>query len=397
MDAPSKLPLAAGTALPRQHLPDGDDFLMWPPCLQAYGYRIVDRLFATRTIAHGAPRALPRGPEIDVRVPANGRALTLAQFMDSNNVAGLLVMRDDTVVLERYGLGLQEGERWSTMSTVKSMTSMLVGAAVGEGAITSIDDPVARYLPALKGSAYEQVTVRHLMTMSSGLNWSEDYGDRDSHVNRYSRSLVARTRGGVLQLMHGLERAEPPGTTWRYNTGDTYLLGALICAATGQTLANYMSERIWQPCGMEFDGYYTLECEDGTEIGGSRAGMALRDIGRFARLVMNDGITEQGRAVLPPGWVEAAASRAFALPDDPSLSRHRGALGLVAYGYSWWLDADGGMWALGHCGQRIYVHRRDRLAVVQLAVYPEPQHASPREPDRDAQLASLVRALRRGG
>jgi CubicO group peptidase (beta-lactamase class C family) len=395
MREPNSNPPGQATALPRQHLPDGDDFLMWPPCLQSYGYRNVDRLFATRTIRRGSPRELPRGREVQVQVPVDGQALSLAQFMDRNNVAGLLVIRDGSVVLERYGLGLQAEERWSTMSTVKSMTAMLVGTAVGDGSITSIDDSVARYLPQLRGSAYEGVTVRHLMTMSSGIQWSEDYGDRESDVNRYSRSLAARTPGGVLQIMQGLQRSEPAGTTWRYNTGDTYLLGALVCAATGQSLAECMSKRIWQPCGMEFDGYYTLECEEGTEIGGSRAGMALRDIGRFARLVMNDGVTDEGQRLLPAGWVDAAATPAFALPDESQRSPHRRALGLVAYGYSWWLDNDGGMWALGHCGQRIYIHRSERLALVQLAVYPEPRYASAHEPDRDAQLASLTRALRR--
>ncbi|MGQ3082466.1 MAG: serine hydrolase domain-containing protein [Hydrogenophaga sp.] len=382
-------------ALPTEHLPDGDDFLMWPPCLQSHGYRNVDRLFATRVIARGTPRELVRGQEVQVQVPVGGHALSLGQFMDRNNVAGLLVMRDAAVVLERYGLGLRADERWSTMSTVKSMTAMLVGAAVGDGAIADIADPVTHYLPQLAGSVYDGVTVQQLMTMSSGVRWSEEYGDRDSDVNRYSRSLAGKVPGGVLQLMRGLQRAEPAGTTWRYNTGDTYLLGALVCAATAMPLATYMSQRIWQPCGMEFDAYYTLESDDGTEIGGSRAGMALRDIGRFAQLVLNDGVTSQGERVLPQGWVDAAATPAFALPDESQRSPHRRTLGLVAYGYSWWLDNDGGMWALGHCGQRIYIHRRERLAVVQLAVYPEPQYASAREPDRDAQLASLIRALRR--
>jgi CubicO group peptidase (beta-lactamase class C family) len=367
---------------------------MWPPCLQSHGYRIVDQLFATRTIQRGRARAIPRGNEVQIEVPVGDRHLSLGQFMDANNAAGLLVIRGDEVVLEYYGLGLKMEERWSTMSTVKSMTAMLVGAAVGDGAISSLDDPVVRYLPSLEGSVYEGVTVRHLMTMSSGVAWSEDYGDRNSDVNRYSRSLAAKVPDGVLALMRNLQRAEAPGTAWRYNTGDTYLLGALVCAATGRPLAEYMSHRIWRPCGMEFDGFYTLESDNGTEIGGSRAGMALRDIGRFARLVMNDGWCD-GSRVLPAGWVEAAATPAFALPDGGAMSAGRRALGLVAYGYSWWLDGSGGMWAMGHCGQRIYVHRAEQLAVVQLAVYPEPRYASAHEPNRDAQLLSLIDQLRR--
>ncbi|MDP3349948.1 MAG: serine hydrolase [Hydrogenophaga sp.] len=384
----------SGAALPRQHLPDGEEFLMWPPCLQSHGYRIVDQLFATRTIQRGRARAIPRGSEVQIEVPVGDQRLSLGQFMDANNAAGLLVIRGDEVVLEYYGLGLKMEERWSTMSTVKSMTAMLVGAAVGDGAISSLDDPVVRYLPSLEGSVYEGVTVRHLMTMSSGVAWSEDYGDRNSDVNRYSRSLAAKVPDGVLALMRNLQRAEAPGTAWRYNTGDTYLLGALVCAATGRPLAEYMSHRIWRPCGMEFDGFYTLESDNGTEIGGSRAGMALRDIGRFARLVMNDGWCD-GSRVLPAGWVEAAATPAFALPEGGAMSAGRRALGLVAYGYSWWLDGSGGMWAMGHCGQRIYVHRAEQLAVVQLAVYPEPRYASAHEPNRDAQLRSLIDQLRR--
>jgi len=385
--------LQSTPALPRQHLPQGDDFLMWPPCLQSYGYRIVDKLFATRAIRRGNAKPLPRGPEVLVDAATGGTDASIGQFMDGNNVAGLLVIRDGCVILERYGLGLEAEDRWSTMSTVKSMTAMLVGAAVHDGAIASIDDDVARYLPQLSGSIYERVTVRHLMTMSSGAQWSEVYTDRDSDVNRYSRSLAGKIPGGVLRLMQALPRADDPGTAWRYNTGDTYLLGAVVSAATGRTLADYMSQKIWQPCGMEFDAYYTLESEDGQEIGGSRAGMALRDIGRFASFVMNDGVVD-GRRVLPAGWVDAASTRAFALPDDPHAG-HRRSLGLTGYGFSWWLDDEGAMLALGHCGQRIYIHRAERLAVVQLAVYPEPRYASANEPDRDARLRRLIQLLRR--
>ncbi len=376
-----------------EHLPRGEDFLLWPPCLQSYGYRIVDRLFATRTIrSSGQPRALARGAEIDGRYTLNGEARSVADLMDRNNVAGLLVLQRGQVVLERYGMGFQPHERWSTMSTVKSMTSMLVGAAVHDGAIASIDDPVTRYLPALAGCPYESVTVRQLMTMSSGMAWTEDYTDKQSDVNRYSKSLADKVPGGVLALLRGIGRASPAGSAWQYNTGDTYLLGAVLSAATGGTLADYMSQRIWQPCGMEFDAYYTLESDDGQEIGGSRAGMALRDIGRFAQLVLDDGVID-GKRVVPEGWVAEAGKPAFTIPADQHAA-HRRALGLVAYGYSWWLRGDGAMLAMGHSGQRIFIDRAAQLAVVQLAAYPEPRYLSANEPDRDAELDAFIGALR---
>ncbi|MEK7688323.1 MAG: serine hydrolase domain-containing protein, partial [Pseudomonadota bacterium] len=231
-------------------------------------------------------RELPRGEEITPRYVADGREHDVASFMDRNVISGLLVIRHGKVVLERYGLGLQEHDRWSTMSTVKSMTAMLVGAAIRDGAIASIDEPLTHYLPALRGSAYEGVTLRHVMTMSSGVRWNEDYTDRNSDVNRYSKSLADKVPGGVLRLMASLPRAHPAGSSFLYNSGDTYLLGAALTAAIGKPLADYMSEKIWRPAGMECDAFYTLESEGGQEIGGSRAGMVLRDFGRFGQFVL---------------------------------------------------------------------------------------------------------------
>lgn len=376
-----------------EHLPRGEDFLLWPPCLQSYGYRIVDRLFATRTIRRGEhPRPLPRAPELDVRYTLDGETRGVSDLMDRNNVAGLLVLHRGHIVLERYGLGFQPHERWSTMSTVKSMTAMLAGAALHDGAIASLDDPVTRYVPALAQCAYDAVTIRHLLTMSSGIAWEENYTDKLSDVNRYSKSLADKVPGGVLALLRACPRAHAAGSVWHYNTGDTYLLGAVLSAATGGTLADYMSARIWQPCGMEFDACYTLESEDGQEIGGSRAGMALRDIGRFAQFVLDDGMAD-GRRILPEGWVAQSSAPAFAIPSDQHAA-HRRALGLSAYGYSWWLRNDGAMMAMGHSGQRIFIDAAAELAVVQLAAYPEPRYASVNEPDRDAELNAFFAALR---
>lgn len=364
---------------PRQHLPQGEEFLFLPPWVQPYAYRIVDKLFAHRVIRRGPnPRPLPYGPEIDLRCDVGA-------VMDRNALVGVLAIHRGRVVLERYGLGLQEHDRWSTMSTVKSMTAMLVGAAVHDGAIKSIDEPLTRYLPALTGSAYEGVSLRHVLTMSSGTRWVEDYADRTSHVNLYSKSLADRVPGGVLKLMASLERAHPPGTTFLYNSGDTYLLGAALTKAVGKRLADYMSEKVWQPAGMECDGFYTLESEDGQEIGGSRAGMVLRDFGRFGLFVLNDGVIG-GKRVLPEGWIEAVATPAFKVP-APSVAD------ITHYGYSWWLGDDV-MSALGHAGQRIDVFRKQQLVVVTLGAFPEPAYAPPGEHNRRNEVVAFTRAIR---
>jgi CubicO group peptidase (beta-lactamase class C family) len=373
-------------AAPQTHLPRAEEFLLWPPTVQPYGYRIVDKLFANRVVPRGATASiLPREKEIAPVYVADGREHNVASFMDRNFIAGLLVMRDGAIVLERYGLGLRESDRWSTMSTIKSMTAMLVGAAVRDGAIGAIDDEITRYLPMLRGSAYDGVTLRHVMTMSSGVRWNEDYTDRKSDVNLYSKSMADRVPGGVLKLMAGLPRAAAAGTTFLYNSGDTFLLGAALRNAIGKPLAEYMSQKIWRPAGMEFDAFYTLESEGGQEIGGSRAGMALRDFGRFAQFVLNDGVID-GARVLPEGWVEDASTPAFAVPDPP-------VVGVTHYGYSWWLG-DGFMSALGFAGQRIDIFRREKLVVVTLAAFPQPPYEPAGDKARRAEVVAFTNAVR---
>ena len=231
------------------------------------------------------------------------------------------------------------------------------------------------------------MTLRHVMTMSSGTRWNEDYTDRDSDVNRYSKSLADRVPGGVLRLMASLPRAHPPGTAFLYNSGDTYLLGAALTAAIGKSLADYMSEKIWQPAGMECDAFYTLESEGGQEIGGSRAGMVLRDFGRFALFVVGDGVID-GRRILPEDWVEAAATPAFALAASPVAD-------ITHYGYSWWLG-EGVMAALGHSGQRIDIFRDEGLVVVTLGAFPEPFYRPQVDHDRRAEVVAFTRAVRSG-
>lgn len=376
-----------GIAQPRTVLPRGEDFLLLPPTDQAHAYRNVDRIFATRLIRRGATFfEIPRGTEIAPRYVTGGIERHVEDYIRRTNVAGLLVIQDGAIRLERYALGLTPQDRWSTMSTVKSMTSTLIGAAIQDGAIGSVDDPVCRHLPILRGSAYEGTTVRHLLTMSSGVRWSEDYGDRASDVNRYSKSLGDKVPGGVLALMRRLPAEVPPGSRFLYNTGDTYLLGCLLSAATGRSIAAYMSEKVWARFGMECDAFYTLESQDGQEIGGSRAGMTLRDFGRFGLFLLANGVVD-GVHTLPEGWVEAAATPSFAL--DPAAN----SWGATGYGYSWWLDGDGAMVAVGFAGQSLYVNRRAQTVIVTLSCWPQPPYDAAYGVDRKAERRAFHAAV----
>lgn len=374
-------------AHPRLHVPAGEDFLLLSPTAQAYAYRNVDRMFATRPIRRGGKvLELQRGKEVSPRYQADAKTHGIDEYIDRANIAGLLVIKDNKIVLERYALGLQENVRWSSMSTIKSLTSTLVGAALQAGAIASFDDTVSRYIPALRGSAYDAVAVRNLLTMSSGVRWNEDYTDRTSDVNRYSKSLGDKVPGGVLELMRSLKDEHKPGSCFNYNTGDTYVLGCLISAATGKTLADYMSETIWSRLGMEFDAFYTLESEGGQEIGGSRAGIALRDFGRFGVFLLRDGVIDN-TPVLPFDWIEKAGRAFFDL--DPETNGY----GAKGYGYGWWIDPDGSMVALGFAGQSLYVNRRDKVIIVTLSCQPQPPFSASYRVDLKAEQRAFKNAV----
>ena len=357
-------------AYPRLHVPKGEDFLLLSPTAQAHAYRNVDRMFATRTIRRGnSVLQLARGQEISPRYQAGQEVHGVEAYLDRANVAGLLVIRHEKIVLERYSLGLEENVRWSSMSMIKSLTATLVGAALQQGVISSLDDAVSKYIPALRGCAYDTVTIRNLITMSSGVRWNEDYTDRNSDVNRYSKSLGDKIPGGVLALMRSLKAEHRPGSQFNYNTGDTYVLGSLISAATGKTLADYMSEMIWSRLGMEFDAFYTLESEAGQEIGGSRAGIALRDFGRFGVFLLHNGVVD-GTAVFPPDWIEHAGHPAFSFGADTNR------YGAAGYGYSWWIDPDGSMVAVGFAGQSLYINRKHKVVIVTLSCQPQPPYSA---------------------
>ena len=374
-------------ANPTMHVPAGEDFLLLSPTAQAHAYRNVDRMFATRPIRRGKTvLQLARGQEISPQYQTGEGTYGVGAYMDRANVAGLLVIQNEQIVLERYSLGLEENVRWSSMSMIKSLTSTLVGAALKQGAIAGLDDAVSKYIPALRGSAYDAVTVRSLLTMSSGVRWNEDYTDRNSDVNRYSKSLGDKVPGGVLALMRSLQAEHPPGRHFNYNTGDTYVLGCLVSAATGKKLADFMSETIWSPLGMEFDGFYTLESDDGQEIGGSRAGIALRDFGRFGVFLLRNGVID-GTPVLPPNWIENAGHRAFAFAADTNR------YGATGYGYSCWIDPDNSMVAVGFAGQSLYVNRKEKVVIVTLSCQPQPPYAASYGVDLKAEYHAFKNAV----
>jgi CubicO group peptidase (beta-lactamase class C family) len=339
------------------------------PDIQVQTFRNIDRLFPTRTIKRGT-HAYPL-PKSDaalkgVEFASAGKKYDIYDYISLNRVSGLLVLKNGKIAFERYELGNTETTRWMSMSMVKSMSSTLVGVAIKDGYIQSIDDPITNYLPALAGSAYEGVTVRNLLQMASGVSWDETYTNPSSDRRRMLEAQLAGKPGSILELMRTLTRAGEPGTVWNYNTGETQVVGELIRAAVKRPVAQYLSERIWSKFGMESDATWWLESPNGQEIGGSGLSATLRDYGRFGLFFMNGGVVKEEK-VLPERWItEAGSSKMIAGKN-------------VNYGYMWWIpDASansvhrGALLARGIFGQFIYLNPVERIVVVVWSARPKP-------------------------
>jgi CubicO group peptidase (beta-lactamase class C family) len=348
-----------------------------------------DRLLPTRTVRRAGPiSALPKraAPFPAIKFQDRGYSYDLNDYLAINRVAGLLVIKDGEIALEDYELGAGPDTHWISFSMAKSVTSTLIGAAVQDGHIKSVDDPVVRYIPALKGSAYDGASVRDILTMSSGVQWDETYTDPKSDRRKLLKDQLTLKPGAALNYMASLPRAAKPGTRWNYSTGETFILGAIVEGAVKKPLADYLSETIWSKAGMESDATWWLESPGGAGFGGSGIGATLRDYGRFALFAANGGRIND-TAVVPSGWF-AQAGVTQTVGGKP-----------VPYGYMWWIPDQavpihaGAFEAVGIFGQFMYVNPRERLVIVVLSAQSKPVGVGIHLKD-DLFFAAVAQALR---
>jgi len=333
--------------------PGGAAILTWTPEQQAWGYRNMEKIAPARVFKRGKTvHPLPQGTKIDPSFTVGDRTYNTDSYMHEFRASGVLVIKNGKIVLERYGLGRTAQDRWTSFSVAKSLTSTLIGAAVKDGKIKSLDEAVTLYIPELKGSAYEGVTVRQLITMTSGVQWNESYTDPHSDVAQEGLSILEPGVNPVVSYMRRLPREAAPGSKFVYKTGETDLAGILLSNAVGEPLAQYLSEKIWQPYGMEQDGIW-VEDVAGHERGGCCMSMTLRDYGRVGQFMLDHGIAH-GHQVVPAGWTEDATSPHVASPP---------------YGYFWWI-IPGGYEGEGIFGQTLSVFPKDHLIVVINSAWP---------------------------
>lgn len=331
-------------------LPTNADVLFWSQAQRDAAFRAMDRLpvlAQARTIA-ASDRVMPLPAGKPLAIPG------VDAFMASQRDAALIVVQDGKVRFERYGLGFDAKGRWTSFSVAKSFTSTLVGAAIRDGYIKSLDDPVSRYIPDLRGSAYDQVSVRQLLTMSSGVRWNEDYEDPKSDVAQFNKATPDPGVDATVSYMRKLPRAHPPGAVWHYNTGETNLIGVLVSQATHKTLSAYLEEKIWKPAGMEAPATWLLGAT-GHEIAGCCLQAATRDFARMGLIALAGG-SVGGHRIVPDDWFAMAAHKQKDI-GEPG----RG------YGFQWWTYDDGAFAAQGIFGQGIFIDPARRLVIASNA------------------------------
>jgi CubicO group peptidase (beta-lactamase class C family) len=344
------------------------------PEINAFTFRENDRVFESRPVrAHGERWLLPH--EGAMAMPAiefAGETRDYQRFAEDTFTNALLVIRDGRVVFEDYRNRSDELTRFIGFSMSKTITAMLVGIALDQGKIASLDDPVTKYLPELAGTGYDGVTLRQVMQMRSGVDYQEryDFGTNPSFAGKLHEQAIVLNRMRFADGARETRRASAPGSSFNYSTLDTFVIGWVLERATGIELAPFTEANLWGPLGAERGGFWLADGPPraGRELSGMGFNATLRDFGRLGQLML-DGGRREGRQILPAGWVEAMTRM---VPTGQAMP---------GYGlFTWQVDDEPGAYAaVGLAGQYIYVHPRSRTVIVKLSHYPpaEPEHVRP--------------------
>jgi CubicO group peptidase (beta-lactamase class C family) len=333
-----------------------------PQCIVDLWSR-MDEFHAARGIRKSEhPRELKR---------AAGQAseLGIDAFLDGHRNTGLIVLKDDVILAERYQYGRTDQHRFASASVAKTILGMLVGVAVKEKRISSIDDPVEKYVPELKGGVYGDVKIRELLTMSSGVAYREHWqksGVDGEAVSLFANTLRQKTLGGADTVQFLKKRPYTPGTRFNYSSADSQVLSLVLRAAVKVPLATYLSDKIWRPMGAEANATWIVD-KGGYETGYCCINATLRDYARFGLLLANYGVLD-GKEIIPSEWVRAA-TRA----EQPHLAVGKASPN-NGYGYQTWLiSRDHPRFAaIGIGGQAIFVDPQQKLVVVHTAVWADP-------------------------
>ncbi|HEP0389876.1 TPA: serine hydrolase [Serratia marcescens] len=412
--APVALAACAGTELSAcpapfdAQLPDTHKMLTWSQSDRVIGFRNDYRNYAGDVFHHGnaTPLVAAAKPLTDASYRVNGKTYHLQDYLQRQNVSGMLVLKDGKIAWKYLGEGNTDDTLWTSRSVGKSVVATLVGVAIKQGKIRSLDDLITQYEPDLKGTAWDGVTLRQLITHTSGVAWNEDYTNPKSD---FAQLTECEARPGtyacVRKLVAGLQRAHPAGQKWSYSSGGAWLLGDVLERATGKPLAAYLEQNIWQPYGMANDGVWHAYAKGQHDVGAHGFNATLEDWGRFGEFILHNGKLPNGKQILPADWVaqssnwtRAAGSVSAAHPDG-------------IYGYQWWnnevpvnaanveptpqASLKHSLWALGIFGQMIMVNQAENLVIVQWSTWPQAEPSFSAQPlEASLMFSAIAKELR---
>jgi CubicO group peptidase (beta-lactamase class C family) len=364
-------------------LPPAKDMLTWSQSERVVGFRNTYRQYPADVFhvdlsnVYALPERKSSLPRPRYRV--KGQTFGLEDYLQHQDVTGLLVLKDGQVAYEHYSHGNTDSTLWTSRSVAKSVVSILVGMAIREGSIKSVDDPVTRYLPELQQTAWDGVSLRNLLQHTSGVAWNENYKDPASDFAALTRCEASvAPYECVLKLVRGVHRKPgvKPGEVWSYNTGGAWLVGRVLESATGLPVSRYLETRLWRRFGMQSDGVWEALVPGKIDMGGHGFNATLRDWGRFGLFVAGGGKLPDGTELLPPSWLAQSTAWTHA-KGSVDASNPDG-----QYGYQWWhagipngadadLEALAGrtLWAEGIFGQTIAIDPAQNVVMVQWSTY----------------------------
>lgn len=348
--------------------------------------------FPTKALAASpTPLAFPTGPAavLPATFDFDGVTRDTAAFLADTDTAALLVLHDGAIRHEEYWLTGGPDVQWISWSVAKSFVSALIGIAIEEGHIGSVDDLVSDHVPDLAGSAYDGVSIKAVLQMSSGARWNENYSDPESDIARFG--AVFSGAGSLLQFVSGMERQREPGTFCQYNSADTQVLGHVLIAATGTSITEYMQSRLSDPLGMESPGTWLVDGE-GVEMAFGGLNLTARDFAKLGELFRRGG-EWHGRQIVPAAWVAESTTS-----DEPHMQHGQIMMGdevfPFGYAYQWWLPSGGGTFAaIGIYNQFVFVDPGRRATVVKLSANHRYGLSATEADDREGETAAFIKAV----
>lgn len=345
---------------------------MLNPALNYLTFQHMDQMFATRTVAAGPQvQPLPSKPmSLEGEYTIGGTTLDLEGALEATHTNALVVLKDGNLVYETYRNGSDENTRFLTFSVAKSYVSTLIGLALADGHIKSLDDKVTDYLPEMKGSGYDGPTIRDLLQMRSGVDWLEvyEFGSDTQLTTVHDNSLVGyKYRWCDYAAKESKPGANAADRPFNYATLDTSVLGCILEKAVGKTGAEYMSEKLWQPAGMANDAYWIMDGPPsvGREFFGAGLAATARDHARFGLMFLNQG-KSNGKQVVSADWVKEATVPSEG--NEPAGPEEK-----LGYQYQWWTFPESDAYsALGLFHQYIYVDPTNNLVIMKATASPDP-------------------------